>query len=56
MTEAEAVAALDALTSGDQEGDHIAADEILLAAVPPAVKAAYGRARARARAGGFWYA
>ena len=39
----EAVAALDAINSGDPEAAHGEADAILLAAVPPEVAEAYRR-------------
>jgi hypothetical protein len=43
MTPEEAVAALDVLTGDNPETDHEQADEILLAVVPPEVRAAYAR-------------
>ncbi len=49
-----AVEALDDIDAGDPEGDHIEADNILLAIAPPEVARAYERLRARS--GGWWYA
>lgn len=43
-----AVKALDALNGHDPEKAHAEADEILLAVVPPSVKAAYKRLQERA--------
>jgi hypothetical protein len=53
MTESEAVAALDALTTEDPEAAHIKAEDTLLALVPEAVRVAFERAASRV---GFWYA
>lgn len=65
LTPEEAVAALDAIESGepeivygiparDSEDAHIAADAVLLAAVDESVAAAYKRVKARV--GAWWYA
>lgn len=54
LTEDEAVAALDAMNGTDQEGDHITADDILLRAASPAVRAAY--VRCMERTGPWWFA
>jgi hypothetical protein len=51
MTEAEAIAALDALHSEPEE-DHLRADSILLEVVPPTVADAYRRLVARSE----WWA
>jgi hypothetical protein len=54
LTAREAVRALQAIDPGDQEAAHDEADKILLAAVPPSVRAAYQDLVERS--GGFWYA
>ena len=53
MDEAEAIAALDRLST-DSEVAHSAADDILVSVVPPKVREAYERAKDRC--GGWWYA
>lgn len=47
MTAASAIYKLDTLPTDDPEGAHAEADEILLAAVDPSVKAAYERVVSR---------
>jgi hypothetical protein len=54
LSEAEVVAALDAIEPGDKECAHGDADDLLVIAAPPAVREAY--IRAYERLGGFWYA
>lgn len=43
QVQADAVAALDAIGGSDPEGAHYQADQIVLALVDPAVRAAYDR-------------